>query len=501
MKKIIVLLVVFILLGFVTYSFSEDKAQEKYKKAQEFAEQTEYKKAEHFYLDARDEFLAQGKQDKAYQCLLDARKMHRVTLQYPYSETEMRKILKDNYSDVTDEEREEWIKEGKVDFLQMGNEKLYFEDFVHNVAFRNIPLMQKYSAMKGQTDPFFDEAWGIVFSSPNSGYQTKSWKPLIDPVKYLVESSLRIPREKLPKEGILKIWIPLPIQTEAQFDVRMVSFTPDEYIKILPQLDADIGIVYCEVDVKNLEEDLGINMTVLFSRYTERFIIDPTKVGKYDTENYIYKRYTQSQKNILVNEEFRAKAMEIVGEEKNPYLAAKEIYYYILNNIRYSFMPHVTLDALGIPEPEFVMKNSYGDCGAQSMYFASLCRSIGIPARASGGMQLFPGIEGDHFWAEFYLPNYGWVPVDTTIAESSDWTNRISDNERKTYKDFYFGNLDPYRLAIQNDVDISLNPTPQEPPILSCAIQEPVVICENSEDDLAEDMDKYWKVKVNPVFN
>ena len=500
MKKVLIIFV-FLLQVSVTSSFAQDKAQKLYVKAQALAEQTEYKTAEQTFLDARKEFVKQGNQDKGHLCLLDAREMSRVMLQYPYTEKEMRKLLKESYADVSDQERESWIKQGKVDFLQVGKERFYFEDFVHNVTFRNIPLMQRYNDKKGKSDPFFDEVQEIVFHSPTSGYPAKSWKPFIRPKRFLIESSLVVPREKMPQEGILKLWVPLPIQTAAQFDVRVVSITPEQYIKMPPQLDADIGIAYLEVDMKELKEDLDINVQVIFSRYEERFNIDPANVGRYDRDSYLYKHYTRSQKNIPVNEKFRKKALEIIGDETNSYLAAKKIYYYILNNIRYSFMPHVRLAALDIPEPVFVMENSFGDCGAQSMYFASLCRSVGIPARTSGGMQLIPSVEGDHFWAEFFLPNYGWVPVDTTIAESSDWTDRITDDQRKTYKEFYFGNLDPYRMVIQNDVDVPLNPLPQEKLILSCAIQEPGVVCETCEDDFALTIEESWKVKVNPVFD
>jgi len=80
-----------------------------------------------------------------------------------------------------------------------------------------------------------------------------------------------------------------------------------------------------------------------------------------------------------------------------------------------------------------------GDCGAQSMYFSALCRSLGIPARTTGGWQLFSGNFGDHFWAEFFLPNYGWLPVDPTAAELSLYPPDLTDQQRKVFIDFYFG--------------------------------------------------------------
>ncbi|MFA5038317.1 MAG: transglutaminase domain-containing protein [Candidatus Omnitrophota bacterium] len=415
MKKLSVVLFVLLFQACTSFVFAQDKAQELLRDAGELAHQTEYKKAEQVFLQAREEFLKQENKDMARQCLLGAWQMRRVLLQYPHTQEQARKLLKDAFPDVGDKERDSWFAEGRVDFLQVGEEKLYFEGAANNVAFRDIPLIQKTMEKKGEQDPFFDEAWGIVFRAPKSGYPARAWKPLVNPVKYLVEYSLVIPREKLPKEGTLKLWVPLPIQTEAQVGSRVVSVSPEEYLKMPPQLNAEIGIAYLEVDLGALKEKLDISISALFSRYEERYAIDPANVGEYDKESELYKRYTRSQKNIPVNEEFRKKALEITGGEKNPYLAAGRIYHYILENIRYSYVPHVMLDALDIPEAVFVMNNSYGDCGAQSMYFSSLCRSIGIPARSCGGLQLFPGIEGDHFGRNFIF----------LITAGSRWIRRL----------------------------------------------------------------------------
>ncbi|MFH1412288.1 MAG: transglutaminase-like domain-containing protein [Candidatus Omnitrophota bacterium] len=498
MKKLFILLFVFSLQLFASLSSAQDKAQDIYDHAGSLEERTEYKAAEQTYLDAHSAFMDLGETDQAYRSLLDARQMHRITLQYPYTEEEAVKMLNESYPYVS-EEISSWIAAGKADFLQAGGAKLYFEDLVKNIAFRDIPLIRKASAIKEQGDPFFDGARNIIFRLPEPGDTSAFGLHFTHPIEFMAESSLIIPREKLPQEGLLKLWVPMPIETSAQSDVRVVSISPEKYLKIPLKKDADIGIAYFEIDLNGLKEDVNISTQTVFTRYEEHLVIDPSDISEYDTGSPLYKRYTRSQKNIPVDETFRKKALEITGKEKDPYLAAKKIYDHILDNVRYSFMPHVTLAALDVPEPVFVMKNSFGDCGAQSMYFSSLCRALGIPARACGGMQLFPGAEGDHFWAEFYLPNYGWIPVDTTIAESSDWTDRITDEERRIYKDFYFGNLDPYRLVIQNDVDAPLYPAPEEKLIISCAIQEPAVVCVTCADDLAENMDKYWKIKVSPV--
>ncbi len=180
----------------------------------------------------------------------------------------------------------------------------------------------------------------------------------------------------------------------------------------------------------------------------------------------------------------KAKARAIVANETNPYLQAQKIYWDIITTLPYSHAPHMTLDATGTPESLYVLTTGIGDCGTQSMYFAALCRSIGIPARAVGGYQMIQGFAGTHFWAEYYLEGYGWVPVDVTAAEGGDWSYNATPAELQQYKEYFFGSLDPYRYIIQDDVDIPLTPDSGNavaPP--SGFVQIPKVVCDTCPDN------------------
>jgi hypothetical protein len=62
-----------------------------------------------------------------------------------------------------------------------------------------------------------------------------------------------------------------------------------------------------------------------------------------------------------------------------------------------------------------------GECGGHSFLLAAFCRSVGIPARAVWGCLYTPhegGAFGQHAWNEVYMGEAGWIPLDTTIAET-----------------------------------------------------------------------------------
>ena len=86
-----------------------------------------------------------------------------------------------------------------------------------------------------------------------------------------------------------------------------------------------------------------------------------------------------------------------------------------------------------------------GDCGEFSFVFIALCRSIGIPARSITAV--WP-TESGHAWAEFYIEPYGWLPVDTTIAQVLDECLQHTIKSKSLERNYLFGNLYPNRLIV-----------------------------------------------------
>jgi transglutaminase-like putative cysteine protease len=80
----------------------------------------------------------------------------------------------------------------------------------------------------------------------------------------------------------------------------------------------------------------------------------------------------------------------------------------------------------------------------QALLFIGLCRCAGIPAKWQSGKYVTPESTGNHDWAMFYIEPWGWLFADCSFGGSA---YRAGVKERH---DFYFGNLDPFRMAANN---------------------------------------------------
>lgn len=80
---------------------------------------------------------------------------------------------------------------------------------------------------------------------------------------------------------------------------------------------------------------------------------------------------------------------------------------------------------------------------------------------------------GGHFWAEFYLPNYGWIPVDTSMAQTALFTRDADAEQKQTFIDYYFGNQDSMRCVVQKDTDVEFIPRAKRMFLMPMVVQFP----------------------------
>jgi len=138
-----------------------------------------------------------------------------------------------------------------------------------------------------------------------------------------------------------------------------------------------------------------------------------------------------------------------VGTERNPWLQARLIYTWMMENMVFVPGGDGDLDAAA------TLMNLKGDCGQYSRLFCALVRSIGIPARTVATAY---DDGGAHVFAEFLLPGYGWVPADPALGQmlmpdgagfTPEEVADFMDHRQVPLGDpqFFLGNLYANRLA------------------------------------------------------
>ncbi len=397
-----------------------------------------------------------------------------VRISFPFDEEEMNAELAKAYP--------AWVAAGGnartaargLESFVIDGKTMYSDSVIPNLQRRTMSLMHGDQEKNKYYASLVSEMERIATVWPK-----ESWKIYDYPVTYIGKYRVDIPRSELPPSGIFKMWFPLPITLGYQQPVEVLSIEPAGYVVLPPSNSGDISTLYMEVPLEKLEGSLRVEVRFRFTHYEQHFRVDPALVGPYDTSDPEYLAYTRSSGNVAVTPEIKATAEHIVGAEKNPYIAAKKIYDYMIKTIDYSYMPHLLLYPRSeLKESAYVHEYKIGDCGAQGSYFAALCRAVGIPARVPGGWQLFSGNFSPHFWAEFYVPNYGWLPVDPSVGQASLYTTMVDPEVKSAYTDFFFGRQDAFRCVVQINVDEDLIPKFPGISFLPLAIQNVDASCD-----------------------
>jgi len=141
------------------------------------------------------------------------------------------------------------------------------------------------------------------------------------------------------------------------------------------------------------------------------YTVNSSIMESYDKNSELYIKYTQPEELIQSNhEEIVEKAQKITQGVEDPLVKARLIYNFVVGYLRYEIQDEEK-GAL------WALENRVGDCSEYSYLFVALCRAAGIPARVQAGFAFhYAGqiLEDGHMWAEYYLENYRWIPVDAT---------------------------------------------------------------------------------------
>ncbi len=159
-------------------------------------------------------------------------------------------------------------------------------------------------------------------------------------------------------------------------------------------------------------------------------------------------------------------AKKVTAGKKGILEKARAVYGWVVENL--SRDPHVR--GCGLGDVEVTLSKKSGKCADISSVFVAVARAAGVPAREVFGLRLGKKDSEDitggyHCWAEFYLPGYGWVPLDPADVRKAMLVKGLDLEEAKPYIEYFFGAVDQYRVALIKGRIRRLTPAQQGGPL------------------------------------
>lgn len=251
---------------------------------------------------------------------------------------------------------------------------------------------------------------------------------------YLIEITANISDVVSEPNTTITLRMPRPQKTAAQPRINMTESSPAPTIA-----DFQHTLIFQAQIAKSPSMNFKTNFVLpVYEIATE---INPDKIGSYDKMNPVL-RAIALQEDACVpskNEKVIELATQIVGRERNAYRKAKRIYDYMLSN--YSITQGTRS---GDASPVDLMENNIGDAYDFAVLFTALLRASDIPALPCSGILVDRSMDRQpHWWAEFYLPEFGWLPADPALGAGLPYN---APGELTSEKDYYFGNLDAQHI-------------------------------------------------------
>lgn len=261
---------------------------------------------------------------------------------------------------------------------------------------------------------------------------------------YLIEVYADIENLDSKNSTNITLRMPKPVTSANQPLAEMTECSPNPVLE-----DFKNTVVYrfelaksSKISSKNPQKQ-RFKQDYIISSYDVSTNINPKNVRDFsaaEKERALYKTYVASDELVKLDENVKNLAAQITGKEKNPYQKAKMIYDYLLEN--YKLLKDLRkTDA----SPYDLEKKNSGDAYDFAVFYTALLRASQIPAATMSGILVDTDLTAkNHWWTEFYLENFGWIPVDVALGMGMEYKSFKAVDDAKS---FYFGNLDGQHIA------------------------------------------------------
>ena len=261
-------------------------------------------------------------------------------------------------------------------------------------------------------------------------------KAFILPKTYLIQTAVDIDDASTDKDSSIILRCPYPYVTAAQ---PLVQLTNSKYEPVIENYQHSTIYQVRKDNVK--EEKKRFSEDFMIYVYETRTELSAAKLGKREGINTeLYEYATRADECVPSDDEAVHDLLKkIIGNEKNAYNIAALVYNYMTENFT------VRGDIRrGKISPIDLIDKKHGDAYDFAMIFTALLRAAGIPALPDSGILIGADMKAqNHWWCEFYLSEFGWVPADPALGAGLDYQLWRKDTDVRKY---YFGNLDAQHI-------------------------------------------------------
>ena len=346
--------------------------------------------------------------------------------EFPYSKEDALAIIRKDIPDFTEAEFEEQVDRRNIRWIYVNGEERYFNRFYSSLC-KAVPEVSRRAQLQVGGMESLSSAAATANLRDVTIAKMKEKGSLTTRIR--IRSTVKMKDEFYTPGMFVRAHLPIPAACDQQSDIRIEKIWPETGV-IAPETAGQRTVCWEE----NLREnhEFVVEYSYLHTAKYKDAYNGSGVPGSYDFD------VREQEPHVVFTPYIKALCAQLTEGITDPLLKARAFYDFITKNMYYTFMPeYVTQENLA----ENCALSYTGDCGVLALLFLTLCRCAGIPAQWQSGLTVEPDFIGGHDWVRFYVEPYGWIFADTSYGVSS---MRAENEERRQ---FYFGNLDPYRMV------------------------------------------------------
>ena len=353
--------------------------------------------------------------------------LRRLPLAYPYDEESALKLIQEEIPDFTMEELHHYEDIKGADWIYI-NGQVHLQDRFFASLQKVYPEVEARCHTHSEKNTLLLDNMKEMKEKGQASYHMT------------VKAGIKIADKAFVPGKKVLVHLPIPAECASISNVEILDHTD------LPCHIADKNSLSRTISFETvLEENRDFFVKYSYDCTAKYTALDYNAPSSIDSNETVEEMAPQ----IVFTPYIKKLCAELSEGIEDPLHKARAFYKYCTENVTYAFMrEYMTLGNIC----EYAAAQRIGDCGVKALLFITLCRCAGIPAHWQSGLYVTPDFIGNHDWSMFKIEPYGWLYADPSFGGSAF---RNKDFERQ---EFYFGNLDPFRMVANNELQQEFDP-------------------------------------------